>query len=348
MRASGVLSPSGNNHAESAESSVIVDDAGGGGKGGVPAAAASTVGGLPAAPSKSAAVQAYVCARFLPYDDIRRITLVNDSNTAGCDLVYGGERLRPHVNASGKLQHQFLNSGMLDSLAHTHSSTASSFMSELQRTLAQTLAYDGAGATTLSIGDDDAPENVLWNNLFRKWPLELAASGYAEWWLRHSKCVADATPLFNMIIGELAEEERRRRLGDGFTEDDETSPGVVHGTLGMILSICSDPPQSLKNFFGTVECYQQLFYRACFLGTYPCRGMRAKRKDARELIRCLSLAAVAAQRVAGELSVVRHDLLCFMGRVRREWESLVETRADEEALRVDFEWVQSLMAFACD
>ncbi|EAN79324.1 uncharacterized protein TEOVI_000103600 [Trypanosoma equiperdum] len=295
-----------------------------------------------AANGQSTAQSINVSARFLPYDDICGIgptlhSSPTEENEMNWSHEHGANRFLSDRETHGTRRLCFTGgSSGGGTLSESQETTASEFVMELRDALKQTMA-EGNSPTDLEVDGSAGP--AIWMRLFERWPLELAASGYAEWWLRHPKCGEDASQLFQMFIDGIAREECRRNPLDGEKDGEELRDGVLQGALVMLQALYADPPQSLRAAFGTPLYHQQLFFRTCRLGALG---------DGRELALCLSLAAAIAQRIAGNKLAMRHDLSRFIGRVRRNWQALREKWSDEEKLVLEVGKVEALLAFALD
>nr|CCC94948.1 conserved hypothetical protein [Trypanosoma congolense IL3000] len=278
-----------------------------------------------------------VNARFLPFDDFCSVNRTSrNCPRANCEAEWA------HEHGSGLLQGErdihttrqrclMAGSGVTAAVGDTEKGVAPGFMKVLRDTISETQA-EGAEVSKESV-------RKSWSAVFGQWPLELAASGYAEWWLRHPFCDQDATHLFQTLIEGVAREECRRNSLVDTKSEDELCPGVPQGALLMLHALYTDPPQSLEVAFSKPLCHQQLFFRTCRLGALG---------DERELTLCLALAATLAQRIAGNKLAMRHDLIRFLGRVRREWQVLKKNWHDENKLAAEVAKVEALLPFALD
>ncbi|KAH9600118.1 hypothetical protein LSM04_002960 [Trypanosoma melophagium] len=302
----------------------------------------------------------HVNARFLPYDDVCRVVLGSSSTTitTSSAVVGNDTTIRRPTESAGKLlqlgrtamglqqQQELLSSETITLCTQSRLATASPFLSELQSTLFQTNSKN-PGMTLASLRSDDKEENV-WMSMFRKWPFRLAASGYAEWWLRHPSCDGDASPLFEHLLNGLSKEEHRRRVPKRGNDTEKPSAECLCGLLCMLRNIYTNPPHSLISKFKDPSSHQQLFFHICRLGAQQDPDTCEGRADGREMVLCLSLAATVAKHIGRTHLTMRDDLIRFLGRVRREWNALLEARPEEEALQTDFELVHALLELALD
>ncbi|EKF33450.1 hypothetical protein MOQ_002683 [Trypanosoma cruzi marinkellei] len=294
-----------------------------------------------------------VSARFLPYDDICGVT-VGDGATAVDDFTAerGLGRRVSRFEVDGDMVGGYLEQAPAENeilrLIQSEFVISSSFLKELHSTLSYTFSCDSVASSATNHQAMETAENKRWFDMFRAWPLELAASGYAEWWLRHPRCCADATPYFAHIIEGIMREERHRKLCESDFFREESNSEALQGTLSMLQALYADPPRSLKAMFVTPLHHQRLFFLTCRLGGHKHPFCNGKKNNTRVLALCLSLAAAISQRIAGTQLTMRHDLIRFLGNIQSTWQSLLESRPDEATLRLEFDRVKSLLAFALD
>ncbi|ESS55146.1 hypothetical protein TCDM_13400 [Trypanosoma cruzi Dm28c] len=293
-----------------------------------------------------------VSARFLPYGDVCGATV--DGATAVEDVTAErglGRRVSCfEVNedmAGRHLQQASVENEILPS-TQWDVEISSIFMKELHSTLSYTFAGDYVASSARNHQEMETAESKRWFDMFRAWPLELATSGYAEWWLRHPRCCADATSYFAHIIEGIMREERHRKLCESDFFREELNSEFLQGALSMLQAVYADPPRSLKAMFLTSLHHQRLFFLSCRLGAHKYPFCNGKKKNTRVLALCLSLASAISQRIAGTQLTMRHDLIRFLGNVQSAWQSLLELRPDEATLRLEFDRVKSLLAFALD
>lgn len=338
MRHSGELNPPKDRYGELAGQLTTTSDCGGCGKATRPAS--SLVACQPAGRKHTRDAPVHIGARFLPFDDVCSVAFGEEDTAASGVIERWEEAGRPWRPPSDETA---------EPLTHSSAATVSDFLTTLHGVLARTVANDHTEAAARSGEVEDSLEARRWLEMFQTWPLELAASGYAEWWLRHPRCCADATSLFAHIIQGLTREENRRKfLEKEFGAEEESASSDLQGALNMLQAIYANPPLSLGAVFETPLHHQRLFFLACRLGASRRYDVCETKKSVGELAQCLSLAATIAPRIAGVQLAMRHDLICFLGHVQREWNSLLEVRLDKMVLQVEFDQVQSLLAFAID
>ncbi|KAG8348677.1 hypothetical protein ERJ75_000993900 [Trypanosoma vivax] len=283
-------------------------------------------------------------ARFLPYDDLRRIgCTVRTHSVDEFNVEWGPERLVNWCRSSGNLGTASKMSNARDPLVVTpvrskQVARPSEFLMALHAAVSRSVWSDFP-QTGENSGNES--EEAEWNRIFTRWPLELAASGYAEWWLRHPRCTPDASNNFQVLIDAISNAERSRSLASGYATA-QPSMDVLHGALVALQALYSAPPSSLKIAFEEPRFHQQLFFRTCRLGAHE------HSVDKRELTLCLSLAASVAQRLGRNKLAMRHDLIRFVGKIRCHWKALGEGCFDIESLQMKLRIVESLLASSLD
>ncbi|RNF04318.1 uncharacterized protein Tco025E_08046 [Trypanosoma conorhini] len=296
---------------------------------------------------------AQVGVRFLPIDEVCSFSVGGDDGGAAKD-----------VKAEQGLGFRALGLGSTRDLSLLHlqqvpandtvsmsslpdSITSSGFLSALRSAVSYTLAGDSITSGPVKLREEEIVDKH-WLDLLKLWPLDLAASGYAEWWLRHPRCRADATDLFKELLRRLEREERLCRNYKRDFSREEPNSDALQGALGMLQSISADPPSSLKGMFRDPFYHQQLFYLSCRVGAHAPSSWYGRKQNTGVLAACLSLAAATAQQIRGDQLQMRHDLIRFLGNVQREWQSLLELRPDEVTLRLEFSRVRTRLTCAME